>query len=111
LFCSYVIEKSSHPSLTNLCLVLSISQAEWIFDTITGEISTTAIPEGELCLTTGWPFLQVGAFDTSYAGSSGKTVVVLNEAAETANFVLKNEGEIVMSSSIPPRSIQTVLFD
>ena len=38
-------------------------------------------------------------------------MVVLNEAAETANFVLKNEGEIVMSSSIPPQSIQTVLFD
>jgi glucosylceramidase len=69
------------------------------------------IPEGEVCLTTGWPFLQVGAFDTSAAGLSKKTVVILNESRETANFVMKNGGEIIMSSSIPPQSIQTVSYD
>lgn len=85
--------------------------AEWTFDALTGEISSAAIPEGEVCLTTGWPFLQVGAFDTSVAGPTRKTVVVLNEAGEAANFVIKNEGRTIMSSSIPPQSIQTILFD
>jgi glucosylceramidase len=94
-----------------LSTYLPIYQSQWTFDTITGEISSTAIPDGEVCLTTGWPFLQVGAFDTSAAGSADRTIVVLNEAWETANFVLKNEGDIIMSSSIPPQSIQTILFD
>ena len=85
--------------------------AEWTFDAITGEISSMAIPEGETCLTTGWPFLQVGAFDTSAAGPSDKTVIVLNEAGESANFVLKSEGHTILSSSIPPQSIQTIIID
>jgi len=37
--------------------------------------------------------------------------VVLNESRETANFVMKNGGELIMSSSIPPQSIQTVSYD
>lgn len=90
---------------------LITDQAEWTFDAITGEISSTAIPEGEVCLTTGWPFLQVGAFDTSSTGVTKKSVVVLNEAGEAANFVLKNEGQIILSASIPPQSIQTISFD
>ena len=53
----------------------------------------------------------MGAFDTSKAGVTDKTVVVLNEAGEAANFVLKNDGQIIMSSSIPPQTIQTISFD
>jgi len=64
-----------------------------------------------VCVTTGWPFLQIGAFDTAAAGPTSKTVVILNEAGETANFVLTSEGVTIMSSSIPPQSIQTIFFD
>ena len=61
-------------------------------------------------MTTGWPFLQMGAFDTPN-GDSDKTVVLLNEARDAANYVLYDGDEILLSGSIPPRSIQTVLVD
>lgn len=66
---------------------------------------------GEVCITTGWPFLQVGAFDTSAAGDNDKTVVVLNEAGESANYVLKNGKETMLTASIPSHSMQTISFD
>lgn len=87
-------------------------QAEWFFDEVTGEITSDYFVEdgGEVCLTTGWPFLQAGAFETP-AGKEANSVVILNEAAEAANFVLKDaKGKPIMSSSIPAHSIQTVLF-
>ncbi|EED87519.1 glucosylceramidase [Thalassiosira pseudonana CCMP1335] len=91
----------------------SHSWAEWTFDTTTGEISSMAFEEvgGEVCVTTGWPFLQVGAFDTSSTGDKANAVVVLNEAGEAANFILRNDGVEIMSSSIPPHSIQTISFN
>ena len=90
--------------------------AEWVVDPSTGEIYSTVFddtsPEsgGEVCLTTGWPFLQVGAFDTSANGPASKVAVVLNEAGETANYVLKNQGGTLLAASIPPHSIQTISF-
>jgi len=69
------------------------------------------INNSEVCLTTGWPFLQVGAYITPMSPDGSKTVVILNEAAETANYVIKNENSIVATASIPSHSIQTVIFD
>ena len=61
-------------------------------------------------MTTGWPFLQIGAFDTPN-GEGKKTVVLLNEARDGANYVLYDNNELILSGSIPPRSIQTLLMD
>ena len=61
-------------------------------------------------MTTGWPFLQIGAFETPQ-GESRKTVIVLNEAKDSANFVLYDGDDLILSASIPPRSIQTLLLD
>ncbi|KAL7547750.1 hypothetical protein ACHAWF_015042 [Thalassiosira exigua] len=87
--------------------------AEWVFDHSTGEIYSTVFEQygGEVCLTTGWPFLQVGAFDTSATGKSARAAVVVNEAGETANYVFKNKGKTILTASIPPHSIQTISFD
>lgn len=82
--------------------------ADWFHSKETGEISSMG--EGEVCMTTGWPFLQMGAFSTPN-GESDKTVVLLNEARDAANYVLYDGDEILISGSIPPRSIQTVLLD
>lgn len=89
------------------------SWAEWIFDPSTGEIYSTVFDKfgGEVCLTTGWPFLQVGAFDTSATGETAKAAVILNEAGESANYVFKNKGKTLLTGSIPPHSIQTISFD
>jgi glucosylceramidase len=75
-----------------------------------GEITSLFLKEGEVCMTTGWPFLQMGAFATPN-GKSDNTIVLLNEARDSANYILYNGEEAVLSGSIPPRSIQTVLLD
>jgi glucosylceramidase len=88
--------------------------AKWKLDLDTGEASSTYFAdengENEVCLTTGWPFLQMGAFLTPN-GEASKTIVILNEASDSANFALKDENDILLTGSIPPRSIQTVLLD
>mmetsp|Transcript_24729 Transcript_24729/g.36686 ORF Transcript_24729/g.36686 Transcript_24729/m.36686 type:complete len:394 (-) Transcript_24729:103-1284(-) len=87
-------------------------EANWAFDENSGEVRSKffALKGGEVCMTTGWPFLQVGAFSTPLAPEN-KAVVVLNEAGESANFVLKDSGKIVLSTSIPAHSIQTILYN
>lgn len=85
--------------------------AEWVHDPATGEIYSTQFEGGEVCLTTGWPFLQVGAFDSSATGKSAKTAVILNEAGESANYVFKDRETTLLTGSIPPHSIQTVSLD
>lgn len=57
-------------------------------------------------MTTGWPFLQMGAFQTP----TDKTVVILNEAAEGANYILRDKDDIVLTGAIPAHSIQTVML-
>jgi len=84
--------------------------ALWSFSNKTKEIISDYIPEGSVCMTTGWPFLQLGAFETPN-GESSKTIVVLNEAKDSANYVLYDGDNIILSGSIPPRSIQTLLLD
>ena len=84
--------------------------ALWIYSKATNEIISNYLPEGSVCMTTGWPFLQIGAFETP-KGESEKTVVVLNEAKDSANFVLYDGEDLILSGSIPPRSIQTLLLD
>ena len=86
------------------------TSAQWSFSEETGEIISKELDEGEVCMTTGWPFLQMGAFTTPN-GESDKTVVVLNEARDSANYVLYDGDDILLSGSIPPRSIQTILVD
>ena len=88
--------------------------SRWFLDEATGEASSVFFDEEQLdnrvCMTTGWPFLQMGAFLTPN-GSAPKTVVVLNEARDAANFALKDEFGVVATGRIPPRSIQTILLD
>jgi len=84
--------------------------ALWIYSKATNEIISNYIPEGSVCMTTGWPFLQIGAFETP-RGESAKTIIVLNEAKDSANYVLYDADDLILSGSIPPRSIQTLLLD
>jgi glucosylceramidase len=84
--------------------------ALWIIDREAGEASSLFFGEdSEVCMTTGWPFLQMGAFLTPN-GQAPKTVVVLNEANEAANYALQEEMKVVLTGSIPKRSIQTILL-
>mmetsp|Transcript_10361 Transcript_10361/g.15191 ORF Transcript_10361/g.15191 Transcript_10361/m.15191 type:complete len:863 (+) Transcript_10361:90-2678(+) len=87
----------------------SDSSAAWIYSEEVGELMSTFFSKkgGDVCLTTGWPFLQVGAFKNP---SSENVVVILNEADESANYVLQDGDKVVMTSSIPAHSIQTVLL-
>jgi len=94
--------------------------ALWTFSPETGEISSTMFSEGEVCMTTGWPFLQAGAFDTSEVHiegrghNSGLTLVVLNESKDDASFVVKSGNDIgsspLLKASIPAHSIQTFVI-
>ena len=84
--------------------------ALWIYSKTTNEIISKFLPEGPVCMTTGWPFLQIGAFETP-KGDSEKTVIVLNEAKDSANYVLYDGDDLILSGSIPPRTIQTILMD
>ena len=88
-------------------------QAEWVFDPASGEIYSTVFADfgGDVCLTTGWPFLQVYAFDTSAAGETDYTAIILNEAGEAANYVFRNNKKTTLAASIPPHSIQTITFN
>ena len=66
-------------------------------------------------MTTGWPFLQVGAFvgpkHRNESKTNNKTIIVLNEASEPANYVLRNgRGDVFMTNSIQSHSIQTIIF-
>lgn len=96
--------------------------AEWDHNPSMGEISSTVFGGNEVCLTTGWPFLQAGAFDTTSSSATNtgsnkattttkKVAVILNEAGESANYILKDEGKMIMTGSIPPHSIQTLTLD
>lgn len=84
--------------------------ALWSYSPEIGEAISKELEEGEVCMTTGWPFLQIGAFTTPN-GESDKTVVLLNEARDAANYVLYDGDDVLLSGSIPPRSIQTILLD
>jgi len=93
---------------------------------ITYTSSDESIEFEENCLTTGYPFLQVGFFDTSLSSNDHERVlIVLNEADDMAKFAVKSGGEsnyfhaesaatadeeTILKSSIPPHSIQTYLF-
>jgi glucosylceramidase len=92
----------------------SSDAARFTYDEASSEISSTFYAEGDsdqkVCFTTGWPFLQMGAFDTPN-GESKKTVVILNEARDAANYAIQNNGKLLVTGSIPPRSIQTLLID
>eukprot|EP00977_Amphora_coffeiformis_P018523 scaffold6562_cov163-Amphora_coffeaeformis.AAC.10 len=93
----------------------SNSTSLWSFDAEVGELISyelasvdsetgTPLDSDAVCMTTGWPFLQMGAFTSA---DSNKTVVVLNEARDPANYALVDDGDLVMTGSIPPRSVQT----
>ncbi len=89
--------------------LLRRKQALWKFIEKTGEIVSNFFDSGEVCLTTGWPFLQVGAFQNADEDDGSWVIVVLNEANDSANFVLEAD-DAVMSASIPAHSIQTILM-
>lgn len=85
-------------------------QAQWQMSKETGEISSSYFEEGDVCLTTGWPFLQMGAFITPGGEIVKKTVIVLNEAAEGANYILRDKTDIVLTGVIPAHAIQTIVL-
>ena len=91
------------------------STSLWSFDREWGELISYELASldsesGEprdsetICMTTGWPFLQMGAFTSP---NSDKIVVILNEARDPANYALADDEDLVMTGSIPPRSVQT----
>lgn len=136
----YMIRLLNHPTKNdNLCLTIlklkngggaygpmgggqvalgdcSHPSAKWSLDLAAGEASSTYFAKDAsdnndaVCITTGWPFLQVGAFLTPN-GSAPKTVVVLNEAKNSANYAIRDGDMIILTGSIPPRSIQTILLE
>jgi glucosylceramidase len=83
--------------------------SDWKYSETTEEMISTFL-DGEICMTTGWPFLQIGAFSTPN-GESDSTVILLNEAKDSANYVLFDGDVPTVSGSIPPRSMQTILLD
>lgn len=90
--------------------------SQWFLDKTFGEISSLYFsldPTGtdeRVCMTTGWPFLQMGAFLTPN-GDSAKTIVILNESNDPANFAIRDDVSILVTASIPGRSIQTLLLE
>lgn len=83
------------------------SAAEWKVDAGTGEILSSYLGD-DVCMTTGWPFLQMGAFDTPATPDADNVIVILNEANEAANYLLRDMDEVILTGSIPAHSIQTV---
>lgn len=91
-----------------------MQQSLWRYSKETGELISDYFSEmsTEVCMTTGWPFLQVGAFKP--ADSSGDhSIVILNEAGLSANIQLDittvDGQELSIQSSIPAYAIQTIL--
>lgn len=88
----------------------------WSLSTETGEVSSAYFTEGNVCMTTGWPFLQAGVFDTTEVpGERGNkiTMVVLNESEDDAAFVVRandKKSSPLLKSTIPAHSIQTFLI-
>lgn len=133
----YFVKLLNHPQTHLLCLVIlelkngggsygplggaqlalgdcADDSAKWFLDLKAGTASSTYFSDenndNNVCITTGWPFLQMGAFLTPN-DTSPKTVVILNEAKDSANYALKDDGNVVLTGSIPPRSIQTLLLN
>ena len=93
----------------------SNSTSLWLFDADVGELISYELASVDsdagkprdseaVCMTTGWPFLQMGAFTLP---DSSKTLVILNEANDPANYALADDGDLLMTGNIPPRSVQT----
>lgn len=84
----------------------------WSFTPEGGEVTSAFFEEGDVCMTTGWPFLQAGVFDTTEVSEKGSrmSMVVLNESADDAAFVVRlndKKANPLLKSSIPAHSIQT----
>jgi len=50
----------------------------------------------------------MGAFDTPATPDADNVIVILNEANEAANYLLRDMDEVILTGSIPAHSIQTV---
>jgi glucosylceramidase len=130
---TFKVVVQNHPKARSLCLVITElknkggaygplggaqvalgscddDSAKWRISQTTGEAMSTSDGLNEVCLTTGWPFLQMGAFSTP-TGETSKAVVVLNEAGDAANYAIQEGETILITCTIPPRSIQTVLIE
>ena len=92
----------------NVDLETGVAVTHYFQNSSEGEDDSASSAAEELCMTTGWPFLQMGSFVTP---KGEKRTVVLNEAKDAANYALRDGDRIVLTNSIPPRSIQTILLD
>jgi hypothetical protein len=52
----------------------------------------------------------MGAFITPGGEIVKKTVIVLNDAAEGANYILRDKTDIVLTGVIPAHAIQTIVL-
>jgi len=64
-------------------------------------------PKLDVCLTSGWPFLQAGAFDRNGKGRGGVTVVVLNEGGEDVQVDVEAAGMRIL---VRANSISTMII-
>lgn len=81
--------------------------AIWQLDKVSGEVISSFFDSdgGDTCLTTGWPFLQVGAYIDRE--KKKRTIIVLNEASDPANYVIRSEdnNEILLTNSTDRKSV------
>ena len=74
---------------------------------LTGENEQTLYSEHfDLCLTSGWPFLQVGGFLTE--DKTLTTLVILNEADTEVDVRLDEIGAVLQ---MPPHSVKTIRYN
>lgn len=77
-------------------------------DAETGEIKLSTGFAGEMCLTSGWPFLTGVAFESEDLGTA--TVVVMNEASQDTKITLTDSVKGTGWFGINGRSMQTIIY-
>lgn len=94
----------------------TVPSSKWVYDDKNGEIKSLYFSssdaskeeeEEEVCLTTGWPFLQAAGF----VYKEKQILIILNESGDAANYEWVDDKETLLSASIPPHSIQTIVLE
>lgn len=80
---------------------------QFVYDAKTGEIKVSTFT-GEMCLTSGWPFLTGVAFESEDERTA--TVVVMNEASQDTKITLTDSVKGTGWFGINGRSMQTITY-